>query len=40
MIHVKAKTYQRQDAATLKLVLGFLFSPLVILAAFASAVAF
>ncbi len=38
MIHAKVQTYNRQDTALMKLVLGFLFSPLVILIAFASVI--
>ena len=38
MIHEKATYHDRQDSRLMKLTLGFLMSPLIILVAFATAV--
>ncbi len=40
MYQSKVKTYERQDAALMKITLGFLFSPLIIMVAFASILSF
>ncbi len=40
MYQPKVKTYERQDAALMKITLGFLFSPLILIVAFASVISF